>query len=281
MEKIDLHMHSTASDGSSTPRELARECKAAGITRAALTDHDTIDGVAEFLEEAGRIGLPAISGLEYNVEYEGEMHILAYGMDIWNQELRDALDVLANQRITRASRMVKKLQDQGYPITLERVEEIAGGGVLGRPHIARALLEKGFGENVEDAFKRYLEPGKPGFLPRLKIKSSEAIRLARQAGGHCVLAHPKLAYYPDYDELLTRLKGEGLEGLEVYYPAHSDEEVEFFFGLAKKYDLFITQGSDYHGKIRKSTQLFREQRGGAALEESIERLFARVSSKKE
>ena len=177
--------------------------------------------------------------------------------------------------------MVKKLQDQGYPITLERVEEIAGGGVLGRPHIARALLEKGFGENVEDAFKRYLEPGKPGFLPRLKIKSSEAIRLARQAGGHCVLAHPKLAYYPDYDELLTRLKGEGLEGLEVYYPAHSDEEVEFFFGLAKKYDLFLTQGSDYHGKIRKSTQLFREQRGRAALEESVERLFARVSSKKE
>ncbi len=273
MEKIDLHMHSTASDGSLTPAELAKECKRIGLAKAALTDHDTVDGVEEFLATAKAIGLDAVSGLEYNVEYDGEMHILAYGIDIYNAELREALSVLAEQRITRASRMVQKLQSQGYAITLERVEEIAGGGVLGRPHIARALMEQGYGKDIEDAFKTYLEPGKAGFLPRLKIPSGEAIRLARQAGGMTVLAHPKLTNYPDFDELLLRLKKEGLEGIEVYYPAHSDSEVEYFLALAKKYDLLITEGSDFHGKTRKSTRLGSEQRGGEELAGSVQRLF--------
>lgn len=273
--KIDLHMHSTASDGSSTPTQLARECAQIGLTHVALTDHDTAAGVDEFLAEAARQGLHALSGLEYNVVYDGEMHILAYDFDPHNAPLLEALDEMAQQRITRASRMVAHLQAQGYPLRLERVQEIAGGGVLGRPHIARALAELGYGKDMEDAFKSYLEPGKPGWLPRMKIPSARAIALARQAGGVCVLAHPKLTYYPDFDELLSRLKGEGLSGLEVYYPAHSEQELEFFFGLAKKYDLFITQGSDYHGAIRQSTRLASEQRGGEALQASVERLFSR------
>ncbi|MBQ9942084.1 MAG: PHP domain-containing protein [Christensenellaceae bacterium] len=272
---IDLHMHSTVSDGSSTPRELVHECLAAGITHAALTDHDTADGVADFLDEAAKCGLHAISGLEYNVAYDGEMHVLAYDFDINNAPLLDELELMAEQRRTRASRMVELLISKGYPITLERVKEISGGGVLGRPHIARALAEKGFGKDMEDAYKSFLEPGKPGWLPRIKIKSDRAIALAKAAGGVAVLAHPRLAHYPDYDALLTRLKAEGLDGIEVYYPAHSEQDLEYFYALSKKYDLFITQGSDYHGAIRQSTAIGKESRGGEQLCRSVQALFAR------
>ena len=270
---IDLHMHSTASDGSYTPSELARACKELGLEYAALTDHDTIDGVAEFLDEARRVGLRAISGLEFNVDYEGEMHILAYGVDIHYAPLVEELEVLANQRRNRAANMVKKLISQGFAITMERVNEIAAGGVVGRPHIARALFESGYGEDLEDAFKTYLEPGGAGYLPRLKIASERAIRLTKEAGGKAVLAHPKLTEYGDFDELLQKLKVKGLEGIEAYYPAHSDRETAYFEKLADRYGLFVTCGSDFHGATRKSTALGREQRAGLRVRRDVAALF--------
>ena len=271
--KIDLHMHSTASDGSYTPRELAQACRDLGMEYAALTDHDTIDGVGEFLDEAARIGLKAISGLEFNVAYDGEMHILAYGIDIGYKPLVDELEILAGQRRERASNMVRKLIAGGFDITMERVNEIAAGGVVGRPHIAKALFESGYGKDLEDAFKTYLEPGGAGYLPRLKIDSRRAIALTREAGGKAVLAHPKLTEYGDFDELLQKLKAQGLEGIEAYYPAHSLRETAYFEKLADRYGLFVTCGSDFHGATRKSTALGKENRANERVRNDVRRLF--------
>lgn len=273
--RIDLHMHSTASDGSYTPGELAEECKKLGIEYAALTDHDTLDGVREFLEASKKIGLRAISGVEFNVAYEGEMHILAYGIDLDYGPLVEELNIMADQRRNRARNMVNKLIQEGFSITMERVGEIAGDGVVGRPHIAQALFEAGYGQDLEDAFRTYLEPGRPGHLPRLKIPSKRAIALTKAAGGHAVLAHPKLTEYGDFDELIQKLKAQGLEGIEAYYPAHSLRETAYFEKLADRYGLFVTCGSDFHGATRKSTAIGKERRAGQRVKRDVEALFSK------
>ena len=275
--RVDLHIHSTASDGTLTPSAVAAACKELSLSYAALSDHDTLAGVSEFLQAARTLSLRAVSALEFNVTYDGEMHILGYGVDIENKALLGALHTLEAQREKRAYDMVAKLNRNGVSLSMERVEQIGAGGVLGRPHIARALVEAGYAPDVESAFPMYLNQGCIGYCLRKKIDSDLAINLIREAGGVAVLAHPKLTCYPDFDELLTRLTGEGLEGIEAYYPAHSDEEVAYFLSLADRYGLLVTQGSDYHGQTRKSSALYGERRGGARLTESVEEIFSRAA----
>ena len=259
--KLDFHMHSTASDGTLSPAALAEECFSLGITHAALTDHDTILGQREFLERAAELGLCVTSGVELNAEHPHELHILGYGFDIDNKELKDALDSLAQHRLTRASRIVEALTKHGYPIEEERVREIAGDGVIGRPHIAQALVEKGSVADIPQAFRELIGEGCPGRVPRFRISTADAIRIIRNAGGRAVLAHPGCMRGEDYEALIWRLKKQGLEGIEAFYPAHTDEQCRFFADLAEKNGLFVTVGSDFHGGVGHAEHPSAEQRG--------------------
>lgn len=270
--RIDLHMHSTASDGILTPSVLAEECFSLGLTHAALTDHDTLLGQREFLKKANELGLWATSGIELNAEHRQELHILGYGFDIEDEELNRTLELLAESRRTRASRIIARLAEKGYPIEEGRVRELAGEGVIGRPHIARALVEKGFAADVSDAFARLIGKGCPGEVPRWRITSAEAIRLIKNAGGKAVLAHPGCMRGEDYAMLLKRLAEEGLEGIEAFYPSHLDKECEHFCGMAEKFGLFVTAGSDFHGGIGHAESPGAEKRGSGAVAESMKSL---------
>lgn len=274
--KIDLHMHSTASDGSLAPAALARACKELGLTHAALTDHDTAAGVGEFLCEAKRVGLCAVSGMEFNVAYHDELHILAYGFNPQHPVLLAALRELAAQRTERVHDMVAQLNRKGYSVDIARVAELAHCGTLGRPHIARALFEAGYAPSVEAAFNAFLQPGKPGFLPRKKIASDRAIALARQAGGTVVLAHPGQVICSDLPALIARLVREGLQGIEAFYPTHSDEQTAAYCALAEKFNLLVTAGSDYHGSMRAGTHIGGEARQNAQLLRGVQAVFARA-----
>ena len=270
---IDMHMHSTASDGTVAPRELARMCKSVNLAFSALTDHDTIDGVSEYLDEAKEIGLNAISGIEFSTKYDGELHILGYGIDIHEKRLSEALAYLAQSRKNRTCRMVQKLQDNGIDISLERVQEIALSGVIGRPHIARALAEKGYAKDVEEAFQKFLSEGCVGYIERNSITSAEAITLIKGAGGVAVFAHPGVTNEKDPKALVAKLVSEGLGGIEAYYPEHSDKEVALYCALAREYGLFITCGSDFHGVTRKTSRINAETRGDLNLKKSVVQIF--------
>ncbi|MGI6665207.1 MAG: PHP domain-containing protein [Christensenellaceae bacterium] len=270
---IDLHMHSTTSDGTVAAKDLPAACRAAGITHAVLTDHDTIGGVKSFLAAAKKKKVTAISGVEFSAEWEGELHLLAYGVDVENHDLKNTLLRLAKIRENRVFEMIKKLQHAGYQVTAEEVTHFAQGEVIGRPHIAQALVQKEYARDLNEAFRRFLVAGAVGFVPRESLQKEEIMKLAEKAGGQVVLAHPKLVFAEDYDALLQMLKALGLQGIEAYYPEHSDAECAYFHALAKKYKLFVTQGSDFHGGMRAGTFLGKERRGQAYMEEAIERLF--------
>lgn len=276
MKDVDLHMHSTASDGALSPRKLAQAAWEKGLHYVALTDHDTLAGQEEFLSEARRLGLHCTSGVEFNVEYDGEMHILAYGVNLDHPALLALTHLMEHNRETRARAMTAQLVKKGYAIDIARVEEIAGDGSIGRPHIARALVEKGYAPDVEQAFLDFLNPGKPGFLPRIKIPVSSAMETIQEAGGLAVLAHPKLTFHADFPALFRQLKDLGLAGVEAFYPAHTDQEVAYFLNLAHSLGLFVTQGSDFHGEVRKHSQLGGETRGEDALLPALHRLFPKT-----
>jgi len=259
--KLDFHMHSTASDGMLSPTALAEECFSLGLTHLALTDHDTILGQREFIDRARSLGMHVTSGVELNAEHPHELHILGYGFDIDNAALRETLDSLAQHRLTRVTRIIDALAKHGYHIEEQRVLEIAGDGVVGRPHIAKALVEKGYVRDVPQAFNELLGDGCPGKVPRFRITSADAIRLIRDAGGKAVLAHPGCMRGEDYEALIWRLKKEGLEGIEAFYPSHTDQECRFFCDLAEKNGLFVTVGSDFHGGIGHAEFPSAEKRG--------------------
>ena len=258
---IDLHMHSTASDGTDSPAALIAACKEQGITHAVLTDHDTIAGVSEFLTEAEKAGITAVTGIEFSAAYDGELHILVYGADIQNREYCDMIEQMQNSRKNRIHAMTQKLMDGGYAISHEAVARFAAGGVPGRPHIAQALVEAGYAEDITQAFGRYLNAGCPGFVERFKLTQEQILAMAKKAGGIAVLAHPKLIFHPDIEGLVAQLSDLGLQGLEAFYPEHSNEECAYFCKLAQQYGLFVTQGSDHHGGMRSTTWLGKEQRG--------------------
>lgn len=270
---IDMHMHSTASDGTLSPRELARACKDAGLEYCALTDHDTVDGVKDYLYEAKKLGLYALPAIEFSTQYDGELHILGYGIDIDNEEFKNELEYLASTRELRVHKMVKKLDDAGYHITVDRVREIAGQGVMGRPHIGAALAEKGYCKDVSDAFKRFLSKGCPGYIERHCITSERAISLIKAAGGIAVFAHPGITNDPNTPALVARLVTEGISGIEVYYPTHTDEQISQYLALAKLHRLYVTCGSDFHGITRRTAAIGCEKRGDLDMKKSVIQIF--------
>jgi predicted metal-dependent phosphoesterase TrpH len=258
--KIDLHTHSNASDGLYPPSELVRLAHESGLDLIALVDHDTTGGLAEAQATGGNLGVTVIPGVEINTElhepgdaHGSEAHVLGYYFSVDDPTFLGTLAKLRELRVRRGERMVEKLRAAGYDITWERVRELAGGTV-GRPHIARALIEKGYASDVSDAFARYLSPGRAGFVPRYKIYPEQAIGIIRAAQGVPVLAHPR--WIPDLEEsVLPELVAAGLQGLECHYGEYPEPAVLRLLALANRYNLIATGGSDYHGPNMHPTPL--------------------------
>jgi len=247
---VDLHTHSVFSDGTATPSELVELALERQLTGLALTDHDTTEGVDEFLRVADSKNLPAISGLEISTLYQGiSLHILGYGIDPDNPALCKWLAQLQQGRLERNQCILEKLNKLGIDISAEEVARVSAHGQTGRPHIARLLMAKGYAKNMNEAFRRYLGKHKPAWCRRLSYTASQSIDIIHQAGGIAVLAHPgqldpAMLKQP---QLIRELKERKLDGLEVFHPSHPKKTQKRLHTLAQKYDLLITGGSDYHG----------------------------------
>jgi predicted metal-dependent phosphoesterase TrpH len=245
--QVDLHVHSTASDGRLSPAQVIREAAEKGLIYIALTDHDNVDGVAAALEAAkGFPKLNVIPGIEISTDIpQGEVHILGYCFDYTDPELLARLEEFKNSRLGRAKAMVAKLDELGIPIKWRRVQEIAGSSTIGRPHIAQAMMEGDYVPSFQVAFDEYLGHGKPAYVERDKMLPAEAAAIIVRAGGLPVLAHPLTTADPE--GLIADLKPAGLVGIEAYYNGYSAEDVESLVALAQKHSLIATGGSDFHG----------------------------------
>jgi predicted metal-dependent phosphoesterase TrpH len=254
--RIDLHTHSTASDGLLSPTELVQRASEAGLTLIGLTDHDTTEGVAEAQAAGARLEVTVIPGVEINTdlpEGRGEAHVLGYYPELGQSAFQATLAFLREAREKRGERMVHQLRDRGVDVEWSRVRELAQGTV-GRPHVARALIEAGYATDVNDAFARFLTRGKAGYVPRFKLSPEQAIQLIRSAQGVPVLAHPA-GILGLADSVLAALVQAGLLGLECYYGQYDDETVAGLLALARQHDLISTGGSDYHGPKMHPTPL--------------------------
>jgi predicted metal-dependent phosphoesterase TrpH len=247
VSKVDLHIHTTASDGRYSPAEIVAMASQKGLVYIAICDHDSIDGVLPAQKRAADFpGITVIGGVEINTDVpSGELHVLGYFYDPANQKLIDTLERLRNSRLERAVKMIRKLRNMGIKIDYERVREIAGAGSVGRPHIAEAMLERGYILSLREAFNKYIGRGCPAYVERDKITPLEATRLILRAKGLPVLAHPFTFDNPE--TLIIELKNAGLTGLEVYYNSYTPEQIQELLQLADKYNLIATGGSDFHG----------------------------------
>ena len=255
---IDLHTHSTASDGKLYPAELMRHAQAVGIEVIALTDHDTLSGLEEASEEAARIGVELIPGVEISAENKpGTLHMLGYYVDSSDAELMETLSWLRGGRDDRNHIILSKLAELGCPLEWDEVAALAGGESMGRPHIATAMVNRGYVSSFNDAFDRYLGKGAAAYTDRDKMTPEIAIKCIRSAGGLPVLAHPQTLSLSDDElsDLLSRLTSMGLAGVEVYYYSHSEEETALYTSLARRYGLIVTGGSDFHGPGMIETRL--------------------------
>jgi hypothetical protein len=270
VSQADLHIHSTASDGKLTPAEIIREAAERGLTFIALADHDSVDGVAPAQAAAQAVpGLKVIPCVEISTDIpQGEVHLLGYFIDYTDDELQATLDRFKNSRLRRAQKMVAKLEALGIHINWQRVQEIAGGSSIGRPHIAQAMLEQGCITSIKQAFTEYLGHDRPAYVEREKMTPAEAVALILKAKGLPVLAHPLT--FTDPEAMTIELKATGLVGIEAYYNGYTLEEINMLLRLADKHKLIVTGGSDYHGLEPTETAI-----GGADLPiEAVERLIA-------
>jgi predicted metal-dependent phosphoesterase TrpH len=251
MGYIDLHLHTTASDGVMSPSEIVRYAKLKGLQAIAITDHDTIEGLEEGLSEGERIDFEVIPGIEISAEHPpGSMHLLGFFVDIHHPFLNERLKYLQKARAERNPKIVEKLNRLGVQITYEEVLKASGGGQVGRPHFAQVLLEKKYIRTYQEAFERFLKKGAPAYVEKFRFKAKEAIQFINEAKGVAVLAHPNTLHMNGYSELgslIRRLIEEGLKGIEVYYPEHSVLEVAQYKALAERHGLLMTGGTDYHG----------------------------------
>ncbi|WP_027627402.1 PHP domain-containing protein [Ruminiclostridium cellobioparum] len=257
---IDLHTHSTASDGSMSPAEIVRLAREKGLSAIALTDHDTVDGVEEALEEGKRSGVEVIPGIEISVDFKPEMHILGYFPDINGYTgIRQELEVVKQGREVRNKKIINRLNELGMDITLEEVKGVALGDIMGRPHIARVLVNRGFVSSIDEAFDRYLCREGLAYFKRVELKPENGINAIRNAGGLPVLAHPVFLgkSHGELDTLLAELKEFGLAGIEALYSENSKEDTGNFLRLAIKYELLVTGGSDFHGSFKPGIELGR------------------------
>jgi len=244
---VDLHIHSKASDGLFSPEVIVRKAAALGMRVISLTDHDTVNGVSDALNAARNYpDMRVIPGVEISTDVtHGEIHILGYFIDYSSPELLLKLAAMRNSRVERAKKMIAKLAGLGKNIEWSRVQELAAGSTVGRPHIAQALLEKGYIGTFKEAFDLYIGRDGPAYVERDKMTPVEAARLITRAGGFPVFAHPLT--FNDYETMTAELLTAGLVGIEAYYKNSSPDEIKRVLALAQKHRLIPTGGSDYHG----------------------------------
>ena len=248
MNKVDLHLHSTASDGRLSPADIVRLAAEEGVSIIAITDHDSVDGIAPALLAAKAFPwLKVIPGIELSTDApQGEVHVLGYFIDYANHEFQSTLEGLRHSRLHRAQGMIVKLKNLGIHIDWERVQEIAGTGSIGRPHIAEAMLEKGYITSFKEAFDKYIGRGGPAYVEREKMTPVEAVELVLQVKGLPVLAHPFTIN--NLETTIAELKAAGLVGIEAYYNGYTADEISQLVSLADSYGLITTGGSDFHGQ---------------------------------
>jgi predicted metal-dependent phosphoesterase TrpH len=261
---IDLHIHSTASDGSLTPAEIIDHAQRLNLAAIAITDHDSIYGSKEALRTGIPPSLKFLTGVEISAAHppffpgSGSFHILGYCIRLDNYAFNQTLNRLQQARKNRNPKILKRLNELGLKISLEDVNQTVANGQLGRPHIAQAMIKMGFVESMDEAFDKFLGAGKPAYVDKDRIGCEEAIKIIRGAGGVPVLAHPALLNIDDdcqLDELIQNLIKIGMRGIEVYYPEHSSEQIQHYTELADKYDLLMTGGTDFHGSITPKIEM--------------------------
>jgi hypothetical protein len=256
---VDLHSHSTASDGSEKPAALIEQALQIGLTALALTDHDTQDGMADAKLAADATGLELIAGTELSLEYDvGGMHLVVLWLEPGPGPLQDRLLELRHGRGQRNEMIAQRLTELGMPVTAEEILHEGGSGSIGRPHIAAVMMRKGYVESIVEAFELWLTPGKPAYIGRPRLSPEEAIQLARASGGVPVLAHPHtlgINRAHEMADLLTRLIGAGLVGLEAYCAGYRRHEREGYADLARRFGLVPAGGSDFHGTYKPGLSL--------------------------
>jgi 3',5'-nucleoside bisphosphate phosphatase len=272
---IDLHTHTNESDGSCTPLELVDRALAIGLEALAISDHDTFAGYDQAVEPARAYRLDLVCGIELSARLTGKtrtIHVLAYFPNTPpTPEFRDWVTALLTTRRERNIRLVAKLQSMGVPIELSEVERL-GRSLTGRPHFARVLIEKGFAADYEDAFRKYIDESAPGFVERQAPGVAEAAEKVDAAGGLAVLAHPIRLGMRDAaaeEVLVKQLRDEGIRGIEVYHSDHGVEDVRRYLGIAKKYDLAVTGGSDFHGDAKPQVALGTGRNGNLDIPRSV------------
>jgi len=245
----DLHLHTVHSDGTRSPREVVDLARERGLDIIAISDHDNIAAYFEIKPYADQCGVVLIPATELSCAFRGvDVHILAYAFDPLNESIEPRLRHFREVRHRRGTEMVERLNTLGYEISADRVDQLAAGGAMGRPHVARALVERGHVASVDEAFKRFLVPGKPGYVEKARFQIDEAIALIHGAGGLLSIAHP--SHYPNKDETVVELLDAGIDGVEVMHPDVPNDDRERFTNIAKFRGRFVTGGSDDHGAAK-------------------------------
>lgn len=244
--RVDLHTHTTASDGTLSPRELVLAAVRQGVIVLAVTDHDSTEGLGDAMSEAAvHPPLTIVPGLEINCDVDGaEIHVLGYFVTHEAPWFQDFLREQRAERVARVHRIAERLGELGMPIDPAEVFALVGEGAAGRPHVAQVMVKRGYVKSVREAFDRFLKANGPAHVPRRRLAPADAVRVIRRAGGVPVLAHPGLA---GRDELIPELVGAGLMGIETYYAEHSSAQITTYLDMCRRYDLVATGGSDYHG----------------------------------
>ena len=256
---IDLHTHSTCSDGTLTPSEVVKLAKEKGLSAIALTDHDTIDGLHEAIETGKEIGIEVITGIEFSVAADTEMHLLGLNFNLDCPEIKSILDEMIIQRDLRNYKVIELLAKCGIHITIDDILAEATSPVTGRSQIAKAMLRKGYISSIKEAFDNYLSFGRPAFVERSTLSPEEAIRLIKQSGGKSFLAHLNQTEKTDIElyEILTRLKKCGLDGIEGYYTEYTEDMGIRYRKMAEDIGLKLSGGSDFHGENKDGYEIGR------------------------
>ena len=256
MKRIDLHVHTTASDSTASPAEAVRLAKEAGLSAIAITDHDTVSGYAEAAEAGEKYGVEVVPGIEISTKYGRAVHILGYYIDPDSDKLAPVLEWVVHDRDERNRKMAELMAADGLPVSYEEMHR-RFGAVIGRPHFAEVLVELGLAKDVRDAFDRYVEKGQKYYLPRNFLSIERSIEIICQAGGVAVLAHPFQYKLDDAGlrELIEHCMESGLRGMECRYSGYSREQCKYLGHLAEEYGLIKTGGSDFHGEVKKHISL--------------------------
>jgi len=262
-QSIDLHVHTCFSDGTLLPEDVVRHAQENDLAAIAITDHDITDGIVPAILEGAKIGVEVIPGIELSAELknssEGEMHILGYYINWENAQFQEQLKLFRQARERRAILIVDKLAAAGIKINKDNLFRIAGAGAIGRLHIARFMLEEKAVSSIQEAFQKFLGWGRPAFVPKLRLKPEQAIKMIRRVGGIPVLAHP---FYGNYNNknLIGSLVRQGLAGIEAWHSKHPPKIRESFVKLAAEFDLVVTGGSDFHGPMDNGDSFMGRQK---------------------